>query len=98
MIKTVQDIIIRPIITEASMAMGDQKKYIFAVMKEATKPEIAKAVEELFKVDVKCVNTINMKKKPKKVRYQLGYTSAWKKAIITLKPESKTIEFFDGMM
>jgi large subunit ribosomal protein L23 len=39
-----------------------------------------------------------MKKKPKKVRYQLGYTSAWKKAIITLKPESKTIEFFDGMM
>ena len=98
MIKTVHDIIIRPIITEASMAMGNQKKYIFAVMKDATKPEIADAIEELFKVDVKCVNTINMKKKPKKVRYQLGYTSAWKKAIVTLKPESKTIEFFDGMM
>lgn len=98
MIKTVHDIIIRPIITEASMAMGNQKKYIFAVMKDATKPEIADAIEELFKVDVKCVHTINMKKKPKKVRYQLGYTSAWKKAIVTLKPESKTIEFFDGMM
>ncbi len=98
MTKNIHDIIIRPIITEASMAMGEQKKYVFAVMKEATKPEIANAVEELFKVDVKCVNTINMKKKPKRVRYQLGYKSAWKKAIVTLKPESKTIEFFDGMM
>ncbi len=98
MIKTVQDIIVRPIITEASMAMGEQKKYVFAVLKDATKPEIAKAIEEIFKVNVKCVNTINMKKKPKRVRYQLGYKSAWKKAIVTLKPESKTIEFFDGMM
>ncbi len=98
MTKTVHDIILRPIITESSMAMGAQKKYVFAVLKEATKPEIAKAVEEIFKVDVKCVNTINMKKKPKRVRYQLGYTSAWKKAIVTLENESKTIEFFDGMM
>ncbi len=97
MTKTAEDIIIKPIITEASMAMGEQKKYVFAVLKTATKPEIANAVKELFKVDVKCVNTINMKKKPKRVRYRMGYTSEWKKAIVTLKADSKTIEFFDGM-
>lgn len=96
--KTVHDIIVKPIITEASMAMTAEKKYTFKVMSDATKPEIAAAVEELFKVDVLCVNTINMKKKPKRLGYHQGYTSEWKKAIVTLKPDSKTIEFFDGMM
>ena len=96
--KTVLDIIVRPIITEKSMIMIEDKKYVFEVAKDATKPEIAKAVEEMFKVDVKCVNTINMKKKPKRMGYNRGYTKAWKKAVVTLKPDSKTIEFFDGMM
>ena len=96
--KNAHDVILKPIITEASMLMGQQKKYVFAVLKDATKPQIADAVEEIFKVDVQCVNTINMKRKPTRVRYQIGYKSAWKKAIVTLKPESKTIEFFDGMM
>ncbi len=96
--KTVHDIIIKPIITEASMDLAQEKKYTFKVMSDATKPEIAAAVEELFKVDVACVNTINMKKKPKRMGYYQGYTSDWKKAIVTLKPDSKTIEFFDGMM
>lgn len=96
--KTVHDIIVKPIITEASMAMTADKKYTFKVMSDATKSEIAAAVEELFKVDVLCVNTINMKKKPKRLGYHQGYTSEWKKAIVTLKPDSKTIEFFDGMM
>ncbi len=96
--KTVHDIIVKPIITEASMAMTADKKYTFKVMDGATKPEIAKAVEELFKVDVLCVNTISMKKKPKRLGYHQGFTSEWKKAIVTLTPESKTIEFFDGMM
>lgn len=96
--KTAHDIVIRPIITEESMTMATEKRYVFEVMKDATKPEIAKAVEELFKVDVKCVNTVNMKKKPKRLGVHSGYTSAWKKAIVTLDPESKTIEFFDGMM
>jgi len=96
--KNVHDIIIKPIITEDSMAKATEKTYVFQVMKDATKPEIAKAVEELFKVDVARVNTINMKQKAKRVRYQIGYKPAWKKAIVTLKPESKTIEFFDGMM
>lgn len=96
--KAVQDIIIKPVITEASMDMMADKKYVFKVMKTATKAEIAAAaVEEMFKVDVLCVNTINMKKKPKRLGVHAGYTAAWKKAIVTLKPSSKTIEFFDGM-
>ena len=95
--KAVQDIIIKPVITEASMDMMADKKYVFKVMKTATKSEIAAAVEEMFKVDVLCVNTINMKKKPKRLGVHAGYTTAWKKAIVTLKPSSKTIEFFDGM-
>ena len=98
MIKTAEDIILKPIITEASMAMGAQKKYAFKVMSNATKPEIAKAVEDLFKVEVKTVNTMKVHGKRKRVRYVYGYTSDWKKAIVTLKPDSKTIEFFDGMI
>ena len=96
--RTVHDIIVKPIITEASMDAAQSKKYTFKVLADATKPEIAAAVEELFKVDVECVNTINMKKKPKRLGYHQGYTSEWKKAIVTLKPDSKTIEFFDSMM
>ena len=90
--KTVHDIIVKPIITEDSMARTADKKYTFEVMSGATKPEIAK------KVDVLCVNTVSMKKKPKRLGYHQGYTSEWKKAIVTLKPDSKPIEFFEGMM
>lgn len=79
------------------MAMHENKRYVFEVMKSATKPEIADAVEAMFKVQVADVNTINMKKKPKRVGTHAGYTSEWKKAIVTLKPDSKTIEFFDGL-
>ena len=95
--KMVQDIIIKPIITEASMDKLADKKYTFKVDAKATKPEIAKAVEVMFGVKVACVNTINMKKKPKRLGVHFGYTSEWKKAIVTLKPESKTIEFFEGL-
>ena len=95
--KLAQDIIIKPIITEKSMDLTADKKYVFKVAKDATKPEIAAAVEELFKVDVKSVNTINMKKKPRRLRYSQGYRAAWKKAIVTLEPGSKTIEFFEGL-
>lgn len=96
--KTAHDIIIKPIITEASMAMGNDKKYVFQVMRGATKPEIAHAVEELFKVDVESVNTMNVKRKPKRLGKSSGYSSAWKKAIVKLKADSKTIEFFDGLI
>ncbi len=96
--KNVYDIIRRPVITEASMDLTREKKYVFEVMKDATKPEIAKAVETVFEgVKVADVNTINMKKKPKRLGVHAGYTSEWKKAIVTLTADSKTIEFFDGM-
>ena len=95
--KTIYDIIRRPIITESSMEMTESKKYVFEVMKSATKPEIAEAVEKMFKVKVAYVNTISMKKKPKRMGVHAGYTSEWKKAIVTLTADSKTIEFFDGM-
>ena len=95
--KMVQDIIIKPIITEASMDMIADKKYTFKVVTDATKPEIAKAVEELFGVKVASVNVISMKKKPKRLGVHFGYTSDWKKAIVTLTADSKTIEFFDGL-
>ena len=95
--RMVEDIIIKPIITEASMDMLDAKKYVFKVQKSATKADIANAVEEMFKVQVADVNTINMKKKPKRMGVHAGYTSEWKKAIVTLTADSKTIEFFDGM-
>ena len=96
--KTAHDDIIRPIITEASMSRLADKKYTFEVASDANKIEIKKAVEEIFKVDVDKVNTISVKSKNKRVGYHLGKTSEWKKAIVTLKPESKTIEFFDSMM
>ena len=74
------------------------KKYTFKVATDANKSEIKKAVEEVFKVEVDKVNTISMKGKDKRVGYHLGKTSEWKKAIVTLKASSKTIEFFDSMM
>ena len=95
--KFAQDIILEPIITEKSMDMGSQKKYVFKVASDATKPEIAAAVEKLFKVKVQSVNTVNMKRKPKRVRYVEGYTAAWKKAYVTLTADSNTIEFFEGL-
>jgi len=96
--KTAHDIIVRPVITEHSMAMAADKKYVFRVLKDSSKTEIKYAVEEVFKVKVKDVNTISMpgKKKRLGMRKQ-GATPAWKKAIVTLKPESNTIAFFDGM-
>ena len=98
--KYIQDIIIRPLITEQSMDMIADKKYTFEVAKNATKPEIAKAVEEVFKADkvkVASVRTINMKKKPKRLGVHFGYTSEWKKAIVTLTADSGEIEFFAGL-
>ena len=96
--KFAHDIIVRPLITEKSLQATQDKRYTFEVAKDATKPEIAKAVEEVFGVKVADVNTINMKKKPKRMGVHAGYTKAWKKAIVTLAADSKTIEFFDGMI
>ena len=102
MSKLAQDIIIKPIISEASMvgAANEEgaRKYTFRVAWGSNKPEIAKAVEELFKVDVAKVNTMNMKGKKRRYGRFEGYTPKWKKAIVTLTEDSKSIEFFDGMM
>ena len=92
------DIIIRPVITEASLAATQNLRYTFEVLPEATKSEIAKAVEEVFGVEVADVNTINMKRKPKSLGVHSGYTKSWKKAVVTLKAGSKSIAFFDGMI
>ena len=95
--KAIENIVIKPIITEKSMSGIADKCYTFEVMKNATKAEIASAVEKMFDVEVLSVNTINMKKKPKRLGVHAGYTGEWKKAIVTLKPDSKTIAFFDSM-
>ena len=93
-----QDIIVRPIITEKSMAGIGMKKYTFEVAKDATKIDIARAVEELFGVKVSKVNTLNVRGHFRRQGRSEGYTSAWKKAVVTLTEDSKTIEFFEGMM
>ena len=95
--KTAQDIIIKPVITEKSMDGLQVGKYTFKVAKDATKPEIKKAVEKLFGVEVAKVTTMNVNGKMKRLgRYQ-GMTASWKKAIVTLTADSKAIEFFEGM-
>ena len=97
--KTAQDIIIKPIITEHSMDCLRQRKYTFKVAKDANKIEIAKAVEALFKgVKVAKVNTISVRGRMKTMGRNRGYTSDWKKAVVTITEDSKTIEFFDGMI
>ena len=96
--KAPQDIILRPIITERSMAALAERKYTFRVAKTANKVEIGKAVESLFPgTKVRAVNTMHCKGKLKRQGRSQGYTPSWKKAIVTLTESSKTIEFFDSM-
>ena len=93
------DIIIRPVITEQSMEAVANKRYVFKVAIHAEKPQIKAAVEEIFGVKVAKVNTIRMQGKKKRTgAYPAGRRAAYKKAIVTLTPGSKTIEFFEGMV
>ena len=97
--KTAYDIIIRPVITEQSMEDTAMKKYVFQVAIDANKVEIAKAVEEIFGVKVEKVNTIRMDGKKKRTgAYPVGRRASWKKAMVKLTADSKTIEFFEGMV
>ena len=98
MSKLAQDIILRPIITENSMDGIADRKYTFEVAKDANKIEIAAAIEELFEVKVAKVNTINVDGKLRRYGRFEGFTASRKKAIVTLTEDSKTIDFFDGMM
>ena len=96
--KSYADIIVRPLITEKSMDGIASKVYTFEVQKNATKADVALAVETMFKkTKVVKVNIINMKKKPKRYGVHFGYTSEWKKAIVTLSDDSAPIAFFDSM-
>ena len=96
--KTAHDVILKPIITEATMAGVADKKYTFKVAKDSNKIEIAQAVEKLFDVKVAKVNTLNVRCRYKRQGMHGGYTPAWKKAVITLKEDSKGIEFFESMV
>ena len=93
------DIIIKPVITEQSMADVADKKYVFQVAIDANKTEIKAAVEEIFGVKVAKVNTVRMQGKVKRVgAIPAGQRSAFKKAVVPLTADSKTIELFEGMV
>ena len=94
----VYDIIIRPIITERSMAGAAEKRYVFEVAPTAGKIEIKKAVEEIFGVTVVKVTTTTVHGKQKRTgRYPAGFAKTWKKAVVKLSEDSKNIEIFEGM-
>lgn len=90
---SVYNVIIRPIVSERSFGLMDQNKYTFEVAKDAAKQEIADAVEKIFNVHVVKVNTMSVKPKKKRVRYQIGNTRSWKKAIVTIR-DGESIEIF----
>ena len=96
---TAYDIIIRPVITERSMNSVADKKYVFEVAPTAGKIEIKKAVEEIFGVKVAKVNTMNVSGKAKRMgAARPGRTKDWKKAVVQLREDSKSIELFEGMV
>ena len=92
-----QDIIIRPVLSEKSYADIANKKYTFEVAKDANKTQIKQAVESIFKVKVKSVNTANVYGKIKRQGRTQGLTGSYKKAIVQLTADSKSIEFFDSL-
>ncbi|MGB2601913.1 MAG: 50S ribosomal protein L23 [Candidatus Omnitrophota bacterium] len=87
--KTAHEIIKNMIRTEKGSEMLTQNKYLFRVDKRANKIDVKKSVEELYKVQVETVNIMNVKGKKRRVRFQEGMTSSWKKAIVTLKPDNR---------
>ncbi|WP_139492795.1 50S ribosomal protein L23 [Brevibacillus dissolubilis] len=95
--KSLHDVIKRPVITERTTDMMAEKKYVFEVPLKANKTEIKLAVEKVFGVKVDKVNTIRVAAKPKRYGKYAGYTSEWKKAIVKLTADSKDLEFFEGV-
>ncbi|WKY45413.1 50S ribosomal protein L23 [Eubacteriaceae bacterium ES2] len=95
--KNPRDIIIKPIITERSMMDAEEKKFTFKVDKRANKIEIRNAVEAIFEVKVEKVTTMNMKGKVKRTGRFVGKRADWKKAVVKLTPDSKGIQFFEGV-
>ncbi|ESE29767.1 MAG: 50S ribosomal protein L23 [[Eubacterium] brachy] len=95
--RTSYDVILKPVISETSMADAQVKKYTFKVAVDANKTEVKNAIEEIFDVEVKKVNIMNIKGKLKRMGRTAGYTAASKKAIVTLTADSKEIEFFQSL-
>ena len=95
--KTAYDIILEPVISEQSMDVAQDKKYTFKVATDANKTQVKLAVEEIFGVEVARVNIMNYDGKVKRMGRTVGRTAAYKKAIVTLTPQRKDIEFFQGL-
>ena len=95
--KTAYDVILKPVISAKSMEDAQNKKYTFKVAVDANKTEVKHAVEEIFEVEVKKVNIMNVKGKKKRMGRTVGMTAASKKAIVTLTEKSKEIEFFQSL-
>ena len=95
--KTPYDVILKPVISERSMADAQAKKYTFKVATDATKPQVRAALEEIFDVEIEKVNIMNVVGKKKRQGRNVGMTAASKKAIVTLTKDSKEIEFFQSL-
>ena len=95
--RTPYDVILKPVISERSMEDAQNKKYTFKVATDANKTEVKHAVEEIFGVEVKKVNIMNVVGKEKRMGRYVGMTAATKKAIVTLTDNSKEIEFFQSL-
>lgn len=95
--KSVYDVIKRPVITENTTDMMADNKYVFEVDVRSNKTEIKQAVEQIFGVKVEKVNIINVKRKPATFGRYSGFTARRKKAIVKLTPDSKPLEFFEGV-
>jgi len=92
---TPHEIIVRPLITEKNTILMEENKYTFEVLRDASKPEIKRAVESIFNVSVARVHTVNVRGKLRRRGREVGYTRDWKKAIVTLAPGDR-IELFEG--
>lgn len=95
--KDPRDVIKRPVITEKSTDLMEEKKYVFEVDPKSNKTEIKQAVESIFNVKVEKVNTVKVPRKPKRMGRYTGYTALRKKAIVKLSEDSKPLEFFEGV-
>jgi len=91
------DVILKPVISEKSMADAQMKRYTFQVATDANKTEIKSALQEIFGVQIEKVNVMNYKGKLKRMGRNVGRRSAIKKAIVTLAEGSKEIEFFQSL-
>jgi large subunit ribosomal protein L23 len=94
--KMAREVILKPVVTERSVDLMQENKYTFKIAKSANKIDVKRAVEEIFKVKVIDVKTVNVKGKMKRQGRTQGMTPSWKKAIVTLA-EGDTIEVFEGL-